>query len=115
MQRKTYTIDAQNKSLGRIAVEAARILRGKHKPDFEPSQDKGDFVLVKNIKKIKLTGRKFEKKVYQHHTGFPGGLKKKAVAEVFQQSPGTVLRKAVFGMLPKNKLRQIMIKRLKTN
>ncbi|MBM3250841.1 MAG: 50S ribosomal protein L13 [Candidatus Nealsonbacteria bacterium] len=113
MQRKDHIIDATNKVLGRLATEIAILLRGKHKPDFAPNKDIGDFVIVKNIGKIKLTGRKFEQKVYYRHTGYLGGLKKTSFKELFKREPGEVLKRAVFGMLPKNKLRAKQIKRLK--
>ena len=113
MQRETHTIDAASKVLGRLATEIAVLLRGKHKPDFQPNQDKGDFVKVKNIDKIRLTGKKMEKKKYYHHSGYIGGLKETPLKKVFAKSPAEVLRRAVWGMLPKNKLRAEQIKRLK--
>lgn len=112
MLQQTHTIDATNKVLGRIATQIAILLRGKHKPDFAPYKDIGDFVIVKNAAKIKLTGRKTEQKVYYHHTGYLGGLKAVPFKKVFKERPGEVLRKAVFGMLPKNRLRAKQIKRL---
>lgn len=114
MERKTHTIDAKDKVLGRLAVEIAVLLRGKNKPEFAPNKDTGDFVVVKNINRFKLTGKKFEQKVYYHHTGFPGGLKKVPLKKIFDKDPAQILQKAVFGMLPKNKLRAKQIKRLKT-
>ncbi|MCK4520567.1 50S ribosomal protein L13 [Candidatus Parcubacteria bacterium] len=113
MKRNTHTIDATNKVLGRLATEIAVFLRGKHKPDFTYNKDIGDFVIVKNVDKIKFTGKKIEQKVYYHHTGFMGGLKETPLKDLFEQSPGEVLKKAVFGMLPKNRLRAKIIKRLK--
>lgn len=113
MKREAHTIDATGKVLGRLATEVAALLRGKYKPDFVPYKDMGDFVIVKNIRKMKLTGKKMEKKIYYHHTGYLGGLKEVPFRRVFGKNPGEVLRKAVFGMLPKNKLRAIQIKRLK--
>ena len=113
MERKTHTIDVTNKVLGRLATEIAVLLRGKHKPDFAPNKDIGDFVDIKNINKIKVTGKKFEKKIYYRHTGYLGGLKKVPLKKLFERDPGEVLKKAVFGMLPKNKLRAKQIKRLK--
>lgn len=115
MERKTHTIDATNKVLGRLATEIAILLRGKNKTDFAPNKDIGDFVVVKSIKKIKITGKKFEKKIYYHHTGYLGGLKETPFKKLFKKDPGEVLKKAVFGMLPKNKLRAKQIKRLKIN
>lgn len=114
MQRNTHTIDATNKVLGRLATEIAVLLRGKHKPDFVPNKDVGDFVIVKSVDKIKVTGKKFDKKIYYHHTGYLGGLKDVPFKKVFERNPEEVLKKAVFGMLPKNKLRAKQIKRLKT-
>jgi large subunit ribosomal protein L13 len=113
MQRKTHTIDATDKSLGRLAAEIAKLLRGKHKPDFAPYRDMGDFVVVKNVEKIKITGKKLKQKVYYRHSGYPGGLKQIPMGRLFKENPGEVLKKAVWGMLPKNKLRKKMIKRLK--
>jgi len=113
MQRNTHTIDATNKILGRLATQIAILLRGKDKPDFVPNKDMGSFVTVKNFSKIKITGKKFEQKIYYHHTGYLGGLKKVSLKKLFEKNPGEVLKKAVFGMLPKNKLRAKQIKRLK--
>lgn len=109
----THTIDADGRPLGRLAVEVARLLRGKHKPSFVPYKDEGDFVIIKNIKKIKITGKKLKDKIYYHHSNYPGGFKEIPMAKLFEKSPGEILRKAVLGMLPKNKLRPKMIKRLK--
>jgi len=115
MERKTHTIDAANKILGRLATEIAVLLRGKNKTDFAPNKDIGDFVVVENIKKIRVTGKKFENKIYYHHTGYLGGLKETPFKKLFKRDPGEVLKKAVFGMLPKNRLRAKQIKRLKIN
>jgi len=114
MERKTHTIDAEGKILGKLAVEIAILLRGKHRPDFMPNKDGGDFVVIKNIEKIKFTGKKFEQKIYYHHSGFMGGLKEVPLKTLFKKDPVRVLRKSVFGMLPKNKLRAKQIRRLKT-
>lgn len=113
MENKTHTIDASGKALGRLATEIVTILRGKHKPDFVPYKDTGDFVLVKNIKNIKFTGEKLEQKKYYRHTGYLGGLKEIKLKELFEKNPAEVLKRAVFGMLPRNKLRRLMIKKLK--
>ena len=113
MKRNTYTIDATDKPLGRLATEIAILLRGKHKPDFMPSKDMGDFVVVKNIDKIKVTGKKLKQKIYYRHSGFPGGMKEIPMETLFKRSPKGVLQRAVWGMLPKNKLRPKQIKRLK--
>ena len=114
MKRETRTIDAAGKVLGRLATEIAILLRGKNKPDFAPNKDTGDFVIVKNVDRIKLTGKKFEQKIYYRHTGYLGGLKEVPLKKLFEKNPAEILRKAVFGMLPKNKLRAKQIKRLKT-
>lgn len=113
MERKTHTIDATGKVLGRLASEIAILLRSKHRPDFLPYKDTGDFVIIKNVDKIKLTGKKTEQKIYYHHTGFLGGLKETSLKKLLKEKPTEVLKKAVFGMLPKNKLRSKQIKRLK--
>ena len=112
-ERKTHTIDAEGQALGRLATKIAMILRGKTKSTFDPAKDEGDFVEVTNCDKVKLTGKKMEQKVYQHHTTHPGGLRTKKVKDVFNKDSGEVLKRAVWGMLPKNKLRDRMIKRLK--
>lgn len=114
MKRETHTIDATNKVLGRLATEIVLLLRGKYKSDFVPNKDMGDFVVVENVNQIKITGKKMEQKKYFRHSGYPGGLKEVPLKKLFAENPGEVLRKAVWGMLPKNKLRQRQIKRLKT-
>jgi len=112
--RKVISIDAENKSLGRLAVEVAVALRGKNKPSFVPYKDVGDTVLVKNIDKMKFTGNKLENKNYFHFTGYLGNLKKATLKEfLIKRGPKEVLRKAVMGMLTKNKLRAQQIKRLR--
>ena len=112
--RKVISIDAENKSLGRLAVEVAVALRGKNKPSFVPYKDVGDTVLVKNIDKMKFTGNKLENKNYFHFTGYLGNLKKATLKEFLnKRGPKEVLRKAVMGMLTKNKLRARQIKRLR--
>lgn len=113
MERKTHTIDATNKVLGRLATEVAILLRGKHKPDFAPYKEMGDFVMIKNVDKIKFTGKKMEQKKYYRHSGYLGGLKTTPLKKLFERNPGEVLRKAVWGMLPKNRLRAKQIQRLK--
>ncbi len=112
MERKPYTIDATNRPLGRMATRIAILLRGKDKPDFAPNKDIGGVVIVKNIKEVKLTGKKLENKIYYHHSGYLGGIKEKPLKTLFEENPAEVLRKAVYGMLPKNKLRAKIIKRL---
>ena len=113
MERQTHKIDAAGKILGRLATEIAVLLRGKHKPDFWPNQDRGDFVVIKNVAQIKVTGKKMEQKKYYRHSGYPGALKETTLRKLFERSPQEVLRKTVWGMLPRNKLRAIQIKRLK--
>jgi large subunit ribosomal protein L13 len=114
IQRKIITVDAENKSLGRLAVEVAVLLRGKNKPDFVPYKDVGDTVVVKNADKMKFTGNKLENKNYFRYTGYLGNLKKATLKEVLiKKGPKEVLRNAVMGMLCKNKLRAKQIKRLR--
>jgi len=112
MKRETHTIDATDRVLGRLAVQIARLLRGKHKPEFIPRKDVGDFVVVKNASRLKVTGKKAEQKKYYHHSGFMGGLKEIPFEKLFKRDPGQVVKKAVWGMMPKNKLSKIQIKRL---
>jgi len=109
----THTIDAEGKVLGRLASQIAILLRGKHKPDFVPYKEMGDFVTVKNVSKIKITGKKLQQKIYYHHSGYLGSLKETPLYKVFEKDPAKVLRTAVFNMLPDNKLRKIQIKRLR--
>lgn len=111
--RQEHLIDASGKVLGRLAVEIGNLLRGKNKPNFRPYLDQGDFVTVINTDKIRLTGKKFEQKKYFSHSGYPGGLKIRKFEEIFKRDSRKALREAVYGMLPKNKLRDKMIKRLK--
>jgi len=113
MEREKHIIDATNRILGRLAVEIALLLRGKSKVDFAPNKDAGDFVIIKNADKIIVTGKKFENKIYYRHSGYLGGLKKTPYKKLFKKNPGEVIKKAVYGMLPKNKLRDEQIKRLR--
>jgi len=113
MKQETHTIDASGKVLGRLATEIAILLRGKNKPDFVPYKDSGSLVTVKNIEKIIISGKKMEKKKYYRHSGYLGGLKETSLKTVFKKNPSEVLRRAVLGMLPKNKLRAKQIRRLK--
>jgi len=113
MKRKTYIFDAKGKTPGRLAVKISMILQGKHKPNFVPYKDMGDTVIVKNIKELKITGGKMEQKTYYRHSGYLGKLKRIPLKRVFQEKPEEILKKAVLGMLPKNKLRKERIKRLK--
>lgn len=110
--RQTHTIDATGRAVGRIATEVAMILRGKNKPSFTPHIDAGDFVEVTNMAQAKFTGKKMVQKDYYHHTNHPGGIKRTPMKKVFEENSGEVLRKAVYKMLPKNKLRDDMISRL---
>ncbi len=110
---KIYTIDATDKVLGRLATEIAMLLRGKHRPDFVNYKDMGDIVIVKNVRQMKITGKKINQKKYYLHSGYLGGLKEMPLKELFEKNPDKVLKKAVFGMLPKNKLRAKTIKKLK--
>jgi len=114
MKRETHTIDATEKPLGRLACEVVLILRGKNQPNFVPYSDMGSNVIIENIDKMKITGRKLKDKVYRHHTGYPGGFTEIKMEKLIDKKGiGEVLRRAVFGMLPKNKLRPKMMKRLK--
>ncbi len=111
-KRNKHEIDADDRILGRLATEIAGLLRGKHKVDFDYHLDNGDFVVVANVKKIKVSGNKLQQKLYRHHSGYPGGLKEMKMEKLFKKDPTEVLKRAVYNMLPKNKLRQHMIKRL---
>lgn len=113
MERKVHTIDAAGKVLGRLAAEIAVLLRGKHKPDFVPYKDTGDFVVVKNIEKLKFTGKKLEKEKQYYYSGYSGGLKKMPLKKIFQKKPEILFKKTVLGMMSRNKLRINQIKRLK--
>jgi len=113
VERNWYLIDAKDKVLGRIAVEIARRLRGKHKPTYTPHADAGDFIIVVNAEKIALTGKKLDDKFYYRHTGYPGGIKSVAAGKLQRQKPGEILKIAVKGMLPKNSLGRMMLKKLK--
>src|SRR5438067_11337706 len=110
---KWYVIDATDQVLGRVATKAATILSGKHRPQYAPFLISGDHVIIVNANKIKLTGEKLDKKVYRWHTLYPGGLREVAARRVFESKPERLIREAVLGMLPKNKLRKRMVKRLK--
>lgn len=113
IQRKKHTIDATDKVLGRLAVEIAGLLRGKGKVDFYHYKNMGDFVEVKNIRKMRVTGKKMEQKKYFRHSEYLGGVKETQLKFLFEKNPEEVLRRAVYGMLPKNRLRSEAIKRLK--
>jgi len=113
VERSWYIIDAENKVLGKIATKIAAILRGKHKPVFTPHVDTGDFVVVINAKKVHLTGRKLANKMYYRHTGYPGGLKSMSAEEMLKKKPENIIKLAVRGMLPKNKLGRKQLTKLK--
>ncbi len=113
IERKWHLVDAEGKILGRLASRIAQILSGKDKPIYTPHLDVGDFVVVINAEKVKVTGGKEEKKIYYRHTGYPGGLKERTYEELLSKKPQDIIRKAVRGMLPKNKLRRQMFKKLK--
>jgi len=113
IQRNWYLFNAEGRILGRLATEVASILRGKNKVFFDQSQDLGDYVIVINAEKIKVTGKKQEQKLYRHHTNYPGSLKEIPFDEMIQKKPEMIIEKAVKGMLPKNKLSRAIIKKLK--
>ncbi len=111
--RKWFVVDLKGKVLGRTATEIARVLRGKHKVIYTPSVDTGDFVIVLNADKLKLTGNKMADKQYYHHTGYPGGIRSINAAKLLEKKPEELVKKAVRGMLPKNTLGREMLKKLK--
>jgi len=112
-QQKWWLVDAEGKVLGRLASEVANVLRGKNKPIFTPHVDTGDFVVVVNAEKVKLTGNKWSQKMYHHHSGFLGGLKSVSAGDLVRRKPEALIQHAVKGMLPKNRLGRKMIKKLK--
>lgn len=113
VRRDWYVVDVENQVLGRVATQIADILRGKNKPTFTPSVDTGDFVIILNAEKIALTGKKFSDKVYYSHSGFPGGIKSITAGKLLDKKPEEIIKKAVKGMLPKNKLARHMLTKLK--
>jgi len=113
VERKWWVVDADGKVLGRLATRVAVLLRGKHKPQFADFVDTGDFVVVINAEKISVTGRKREEKVYYSHSQYPGDLKTKSLKDVLEKEPEEAIRKAVWGMIPKNKLGRHVFKKLK--
>ena len=113
IQREWYVVDAKDQTLGRLATEIAVLLRGKHKPIFSPHMDVGDFVIVINADKIRVTGDKMETKKYYRHSGYPGGLTSITLRDQLQRFPDRVIRAAVRGMLPKNSLGRKQLKKLK--
>lgn len=112
IKRETYNIDATGKSLGRLATQITTLLRGKNKTNFLPYLDQGSFVEVINADRIKITGKKLENKIYFRYTGYPGGIRETILKDIFKKNPAEALKRAVYRMLPKNKLRKEMIKRL---
>ncbi|EOS48588.1 50S ribosomal protein L13 [Lachnospiraceae bacterium JLR.KK009] len=112
IERKWFVVDAEGKTLGRLATEIARILRGKHKPIFTPYLDTGDYVIVVNAEKVKVTGKKLDQKIYYHHSGYVGGMKETTLKEMLAKKPERVMEHAVKGMLPKGPLGRQMYKKL---
>ncbi len=113
VERKWWLVDADGKILGRLASEVASLLRGKNKPQYADFMDMGDFVIVVNAEKIRVTGKKLDQKRYYSHSGYPGGIKETTLKELKDKKPEEVIRKAVWGMLPKNKLNRAIHKKLK--
>ena len=113
LQKSWFVVDLENQVLGRAATEIARILRGKHKAIYTPSVDTGDFVIVLNAEKVRLTGDKLNKKIYYSHSNHPGGLKEITAGKLLEKKPEELIRKAVKGMLPKNNLGRLMFRKLK--
>lgn len=111
--RKWLVVNADGMVLGRLASRVASILKGKTKPIYTPNIDTGDFVVIVNADKVRLTGNKLENKVYYHHSGYPGGIKKKSAKDLMKQKPEKIIISAVHGMLPKNKLGRLQLKKLK--
>ena len=113
IERGWYLVNAEGKTLGRLASEIANVLRGKHKPIYTPHLDCGDYVIVINADKVRVTGRKLDQKVYYHHSGYPGGIKSISLRDQLRKHPERVLQAAVRGMLPKNALGRKMMRKLK--
>ena len=113
IERKWYVLDASGKSLGRVATEAAKLLRGKHKPTYTPNEDTGDFVIILNCKDAVLTGRKLDQKVYRHHSGYIGGMKEISARVMMEKAPEKAMMRAVKGMLPHNSLGRQMATKLR--
>jgi large subunit ribosomal protein L13 len=113
VERKWYVVDAEGKHLGRLATEIVRVLRGKNKPQYTPHVDVGDFVVVVNADRVAVTGRKAEQRVYRRHSGYPGGMKETSYEQMLARKPTEVLRKAVYGMMPKSRLARKQFKKLK--
>ena len=113
IERDWYVVDAEGQTLGRLASRIAPIIRGKHKPIYTPHLDCGDFVIIVNAEKVRVTGRKLDQKLYHRHSGYPGGLKSISLRDQLDKHPERVLQAAIKGMLPKTKLGRQMIKKLK--
>jgi len=113
VEHKWYLVNAEGAVLGRLAVKIANYLRGKNKPVFTPNSDTGDFIVVVNAEKVKLTGKKLDKKIYYRHSGYPGGLKAETAKERLLKKPKEVIIDAVWGMLPKGRLGRAILKKLK--
>ncbi|MBP7865406.1 MAG: 50S ribosomal protein L13 [Acidobacteria bacterium] len=113
IEKKWWVVDAKDQVLGRLATNVARVLCGKHKPTWVPFLDTGDFVIVVNAAQVVITGNKLDQKYYRRHTGYPGGLKEIQAKKLFAAKPETVVKEAVWGMLPKNKLGKKMLSKLK--
>jgi large subunit ribosomal protein L13 len=112
-ERHWYVVDAEGRTLGRLATQIADMLRGKRKPQYTPHTDVGDFVVVVNAEKVAVTGDKLQSKVYRRHSGYPGGIRSRTLAEMLDRNPEEVIRKAVKGMLPRNKLARKQLLKLK--
>jgi large subunit ribosomal protein L13 len=112
-QRDWYVVDAEGRTLGRLATQIAEVLRGKRKPEFTPHCDTGDFVVVVNAEKVAVTGNKLEDKLYWRHSGYPGGIRSRSLGEMLKRRPEEVLRRAVKGMLPRNRLARQQLRKLK--
>lgn len=113
IERKWYIIDASGKPLGRVATEAAKLLRGKHKPTYTPNQDTGDHVIILNCKDAVLTGRKLDQKVYRHHSSYIGGMQETSARVMMETNPEKAMTLAIKGMLPKNSLGKQMLRKLR--
>ncbi len=113
IERLWYVVDAEGKTLGRLATQIADTLRGKRKPQYTPHVDTGDFVVVVNAEKVAVTGKKLDDKIYYRHSGYPGGLRSRTLREQLERRPTEVLRKAVKGMLPRNRLSRAQLNKLK--
>lgn len=113
IQREWWVVDAEGKTLGRVAAQVAHVLKGKHKTSYAPHMDVGDFVIVTNCDKIRVTGRRLQQKIYYRHTGYPGGLRSESLEKLLDRKPERVIEIAVKGMLPKNRLGRQMYRKLR--